>query len=263
MAFGTVCLLRSARPGSVTEITAPACRLDFLGGAPKIPPMLPSTLALLLSFLSAEPAPAPLAAADKVKLDIGVGPAFLQVPDGLNSDQKWLGGIALDIHAAVPGAIAKAKAPKSAKRYIAKDGEISIAPFWLWLVPEEATFVPGDSLSVYGARWEIFGLGAGTGIGPLGFSGHLGLPSFSVSRWSGTALDSAGGARLVANYGASLKGAVTLKPSPFVHLEAGWAEQLGYQAGTVRNREGKKVDLWKQGTARFLLHIRIPLDIKI
>lgn len=225
--------------------------------------MLPSALALLLSLVSAEPASVALAPVDKVKLDFGVGPSFLQVPEGLNSHQKWLGGIALDIHAAVPGAIAKAKAPKKAKRYIAKDGEVSVSPFWLWVVPEEATFVPGDSLTVYGARWELFGIGAGTGIGPLSVTGHLGLPSVSVNRWSGTALDSVRGARWVANYGVGLKGAVILKPSPFLHFEAGWAEQLGYQAGVLRNRAGEKIDLKAQGTARFLLHLRIPMDLKI
>lgn len=225
--------------------------------------MLPPLLSLLLPLSFAETPTAPLAAADKVKLSIGAGPAFLQVPEGLNSSGKWLGGMALDIHAAVPGAIAKAKAPKKAKRYIAKDGEVSIAPFWLCLVPQEAIFVPGDSLAVYGARWEIFGLGAGSGIGPVSVRGHLGFPSISVHRWSGTAMDSAGGARLVANYGAALKGSVLLKPSPFLHFEAGWTEQLGYQAGTVRNRAGRKIELWNQGTARFLLHIRIPLDVKI
>jgi len=221
--------------------------------------MLPIALALL-SLHAAEPEPS---AADKIKLDIAAGPAFLQVPEALSGVRGWLPGVALDFDVVVPGAIAKAKAPKKAKRFIAKNGEISIAPFWLCLMPQEAIIAPGDSLSVFGARWELFGLGVGTGIGPLSVGAHVGLPTVSATRWSGPALDSLNGARWVANYGAALKGSVTLKTCDYVHLEAGWNQQFGYQAGTVRSRLGEKADLWKQGTARFLLHIRIPLDVKI
>jgi len=221
--------------------------------------MLPVALALL-SLHASEPVPP---AAETIKLDIAAGPAFLQVPEALSGVRGWLPGVALDFDVVVPGAIAKAKAPKQAKRFIAKNGEVSIAPFWLCLLPQEAIIAPGDSLSVFGARWELFGLGMGTGIGPVSVGAHVGLPTVSVTRWSGPALDSLNGARWVANYGASLKGSITLKPCDYVHLEAGWNEQFGYQAGTVRSRLGEKADLWKQGTARFLLHIRIPVDLKI
>jgi hypothetical protein len=191
-------------------------------------------------------------------LDVGVGPAFLLTPQEFAPGKEWFPGIALDLHAVVPGALARARAPKEAKGLIAADGEVEVAPWYLSALPREVILAPGDRLSVYGARWELLGLGGGMALGGVELGAHAALPSVAVTSWQGPAMT---GTQVVGNFGAALGADAVFKPYKLVNFELGWVQQAGYATRELHGVQAS-TDPWTLGTLRIQVHVRFPLDIK-
>lgn len=203
---------------------------------------------------------APLLASAQIHLDLAAGPCARLVPSPFRETRAWLPGIALDAAAVVPGDIARAKAPKSARRFIDKHGELRVRPWWLAVIPQEVLTAPGDSISVFGARWALFGLDAGLSLGrPASLRLGLDLLSMDWTHLSGPAFSET---ENVWNLGTAAKATLELFPRAPVGLECGWVQQIGIPTDRW-NSPDRSARPWTAGTARILLHGRIPLSVRL
>lgn len=202
----------------------------------------------------------PHLAAAQIHLDIAAGPCARLVPSSYRETRTWLPGIALDAAAVVPGDIARAKAPKSARRFIDKRGELRVRPWWLAVIPQEILTAPGDSIAAFGARWALFGLDGSLSLGSPASVG-IGLDVLSVdwARLSGPAFS---GTVNIWNVGTAAKATLKLLPRAPVGLECGWVQQVGFATGRW-NAPGRDELPWTIGTFRILLHVRIPRSVRI
>jgi len=207
-------------------------------------------LLLVLAALSGE----------QIRIDLAAGPCAQRAPSLFQDIRPWLPGLALDASAAVPGELARAKAPRRFRGLIPRRGEIRVRPWWLAILPHEVILAPHDSLSVYGARWSLFGLEGGLGLTDhLALRAGIDLPSFQWEHLSGPALT---GAQDVWNLGAAAKTSLHYQPADFLAFEAGWVQQVGAPIGRWEAPD-RAVLAWTSGTARALVHVRIPLDVKL
>jgi hypothetical protein len=197
---------------------------------------------------------------EQIRIDLAAGPCAQRVPSLFQDVRPWLPGLALDASAAVPGEVARAKAPRRVRGLIPRRGEIRVRPWWLAILPHEVILAPDDSLSVYGARWSLFGLEGGLGLTDhLGLRAGIDLPSASWSHLSGPALT---GVQDVWNLGAAAKASLRYQPVALLAFEAGWVQQVGVPLGRWEAPD-RALLAWTSGTARALLHVRIPVDVKL
>ena len=210
---------------------------------------------MILSLLIALAIPA-----EKIHIDVGVGPSAMLTPSLFRDTKPWLPGAALEICAVVPGEVARAKAPKSARKFISPNGEIRVDPWWLAWIPREITTAPGDSITVFGARWAFFGLDGGVDFGG-GCSLRAGFDLVSVG-WQNLSGPAFAKPQNVFNIGTAGKAFVWIQPGQTFAFEAGWVQQLGYPTDAWIGPDRRSLP-WTTGTARALLHVRIPMDVKI
>lgn len=197
--------------------------------------------------------------ADQVRAVVAAGPALLHLPGDLSDLRPWVPGIALDCYAAVPGSVAKKRAPRRYRNMISNKGEFRVAPLWLSLLPKEIYTGPDDSLSVWGARWEIFGIGSAMNLGG-GFSLHAGIdaPAVSVLHFEGPAIEDQA---MTWNIGLDGAAGLTWRPAAWIELEAGWTHQLGLATARVSPKSGERTLPWQFGVARFLVHGKFPIRV--
>lgn len=203
---------------------------------------------------------APFLVSAQVHLDLAAGPCARLVPDAFRDARTWLPGVALDAAVAVPGDVARSKAPRSARRFIDKRGEVRVRPWWLAVVPQEILTAPGDSVSAFGVRWALFGLDGGLALGRPA-SIRLGLDILSVD-WTHLSGPAFSATENVWNFGTAAKATLELFPRAPVGLECGWVQQIGFPTEAWRSPDRRAVP-WTTGTARILLHGRIPLSVRI
>lgn len=203
---------------------------------------------------------AALAPAAQIHLDAGVGPCARLVPTPFRDTRTWLPGIALELSAVVPGDLARSKAPKSARGFIDPRGEVRVRPWWLSVLPREVLIAPGDSISAFGARWSLLGLDGGVALGkPAALRAGLDLLSVDWTHLDGPAFLRT---RDIWSFGCAGKATLLLFPSSPVSLEAGWIQQLGVPTGAWEGEDRRSLP-WTSGTARLLLHGRIPLSVRL
>jgi hypothetical protein len=201
-----------------------------------------------------------LASATGIDIDVAAGPCFQLAQGPFQDVRPWLPGIALDAAAVVPGDIARAKAPRSARQFIDRRGEVRLRPWWLALLPQEVTIAPGDGISAYGARWALFGLDGGLALGRHArLRAGVDLLSASWLHLSGPAfLDE----RSTWTLGSAVKGTLLILPTRHLILETGWVQQVGFPTAAWDGPDRRSLP-WTSGTARLLLHLRIPVHVKI
>ena len=106
-----------------------------------------------ISTLHAEPV--------EVPIDIGVGPSLFYMP-GVTEGQNWHTGFRFDAFAVIDQATIrkhKNRIPKQYRGLAASQKEIRIAPAIFYLIPDAVFLSPGPDRSVYGANWNILGIG--------------------------------------------------------------------------------------------------------
>lgn len=203
---------------------------------------------------------APLLVSAQIHLDLAAGPCARLVPSSFRETRTWLPGIALDAAAVVPGDVARAKAPRSARRFIDKHGEVRVRPWWLAVIPQEILTAPGDSISAFGARWALFGFDGSLSLGsPASVGIGLDVLSLDWVHLSGPALSAT---ENVWNIGTAAKATLELFPRAPVGLECGWVQQVGFPTAPWQAPD-HRASTWTTGTARLLLHGRIPLSLRI
>lgn len=196
----------------------------------------------------------------RIRLDFAAGPCARLVPDPFRSTRTWLPGIALDASAVVPGDVARAKAPKSARKFIDPQGEVRVRPLWLSVLPREILTAPDDSISVFGARWALLGLDAGASLGrPIAFRLGVDLLSIDWTHLSGPAFERS---RNIWNLGLAGRATLHLFPRAPATLETGWIQQVGFPTAAWEGLDRRALP-WTSGTARMLLHVRIPISVAL
>lgn len=192
-----------------------------------------------------------------IDLDLAAGPCAQLVQGPFRDTRTWLPGIALDAAAVVPGDIARAKAPRSARKFIDRRGEVRLRPWWLAILPQEITTAPGDSLSAFGARWALFGIDGGLALGHVRLRAGVDLLSASWLHLSGPAFVEERNAWVL---GSAAKGTLLFLPTRRLNLEMGWVQQVGFPTTAWEGQDRRSLP-WTSGTARALLHLRIPVQV--
>ena len=118
----------------------------------------------------------------EVPINVGLGPSLFYMP-GLDEQRTWHTGLHLDLYAVLDQELIRREAHRIPRQYrglAKKQREIRIAPLWLALVPDALVLSPGDTLSLYGASWSLWGYGiALLDTKPSTLSLGLSLPSLS------------------------------------------------------------------------------------
>lgn len=196
----------------------------------------------------------------RIEIDLAAGPCFQLAQGPFRDSRTWLPGVALDAAAVVPGEVARDKAPRSARKFIDKRGEIHLRPWWLALLPQEATIAPGDSLSAFGARWALFGLDGGFALGRHArLRAGLDILSASWLHLSGPAFVEDHNTWTL---GSAAKGTLLILPTRRLILETGWIQHVGFPTAAWEGHDRRALP-WTSGTARMLLHVRIPMSVTL
>lgn len=103
-----------------------------------------------------------------IPVEVGVGPAAHVFFGDLQEQQNMYYGARINLEAVIDKALIKKfdrKIPKKYRKMARSLNEVRVRPFPLSLVPKTLIISPGDKSSMYGAGWDLFGLGGG--LGPL------------------------------------------------------------------------------------------------
>lgn len=108
-----------------------------------------------------------------VPVEVGVGPAGHIIFGGVQERQAVFYGARLNLEAIINKALIqenKKKVPKKYRKMAMKLNEVRLRPGPLAYIPKTLYISPGEN-SMYGAMWDLLGLG--TGFGPLKLSADL------------------------------------------------------------------------------------------
>ncbi|MBK9578052.1 MAG: hypothetical protein IPO40_13335 [Fibrobacteres bacterium] len=192
------------------------------------------------------------------KLDIAAGPSFHQLGPAVADVDPWITGFNLDLGVAVSNEVARSKAPKRYRKMIPKKGEMVVRPIWVAVVPRQVLLSPGGNLSVYGAAWELLGVGTTLELVPgCALAVSVDLPEIT---WLHVGGPYAQGPENVIGVGISPDAHLQIDPASWLRLDAGWAHHVDYASDAFRI-QGRHWNPWNWGSAYVQLHLRPGIHI--
>jgi hypothetical protein len=201
-----------------------------------------------------------------VPVEVGLGPAGHMIFGDMQERQALFYGARLNLEAVIDKALIKKnkkKIPKKFRKMALKLNEVRFRPFPLSLVPRTLFISPGES-SMYGAMWDLIGLG--TGLGPLKLSADLQFAYAYLSYGSGEGDDAEESMHLIRPaLGVALH--IPLQLTEAFGFDLGWRSTLmppqeigGSALSFSKELEGT---IWHIGQAYFMLTFRIPYTTRM
>jgi hypothetical protein len=193
-----------------------------------------------------------------VRLNLGAGPSFAVLPGSLGQRAPWAVGFDLDAAASVPASVARDRAPAGMRSRIPSEGEVDVRPLWLGWIPGQVVASPGGDLSLWGATWDLFGLGTRVPLGSVAsLRAHVQFPEFWWLHGDGPATT---GPNSSYGLGVAPLASLQLDPWAWIRISGGWTHHVGIPFGSIHLRTGAESP-WQWGSAWVMLTLRPPVRI--
>lgn len=201
----------------------------------------------------------------EVPLDIGLGPAIHGISGPVREDQLWHYGARLSLEAIVDNKTIrkfKNRIPPQYRELALSLDEVRIRPLW-FLLPKTVYLSPAtERTGVWGASWELVGLGVPLVRTPFRLAPEVGIPLTWMNITSTALPTPTNFVRLGLEGGVDLEVPIT----PGFLLSAGWASQLHIPqelGGGVFEVGPKGTNVWHIGQAYAEVHVRVPVTVNL
>lgn len=201
-----------------------------------------------------------------VPVEVGVGPAGHIIFGELQSRQALFSGVRLNLEAIINQALIKQnkkKIPKKYRKMAMKINEVRLRPGPLAYIPKTLFISPGDN-SMYGAMWDL--LGVGTGLGPLKLSADLQF-AYAYLSYQGAEKGEGAQSMHLVRPGLGITAHIPLMLTDSFGFDIGWRSTLmpPQELGGSPLSFTKELDgtIWHIGQAYFALTFRIPYTTRM
>lgn len=198
----------------------------------------------------------------EIPINVGMGPSLFWLP-GIVDDRDWHTGVRLDLYAVLDQPTIKKfknRIPKKFRGMATAQREIHISPMIMYLVPDAIIISPGDSSSIYGATWTLFGIGLNLVDTPfLEASANLDLPSLTYLWASSTANNPDNTHLFGIGASPSLNSLVHLSDNWLLGLSYYHTVQLPLTMGAYQRDSGPEKQWTHFGEISAMLHYRFPM----
>lgn len=176
-------------------------------------------------------------------------------------------GLAIDAYAVITPEVMKAnmdRIPKKWRKFISKDQEMQIKPFYLSLMPTTFLIHTGTDHEAYAATWSLLGLNwVAQPLPYLEASFGIKLPTITYAWIQSPRIEE--GDKSFLGLGASPGCQILWRPLPYLHFSARWDEHFYLPiAATEYTPIDRQPENWSMhGVASLQMHVRIPSKQKI
>ena len=201
-----------------------------------------------------------------VPVEVGLGPATHIIFGEMRQRQEYFYGARINIEAIINKALIKKykkKVPKKYRRLALRLNEVRFRPWPLSAVPRTLFISPGER-SMYGAMWDLLGLGSG--FGALKVSADLQL-AYAYLNYGGSGDDASEESMHLLRPGLGLAAHIPVQLTDSLGLDIGWRSTLmpPQEVGASPMAFSQELEgtIWHIGQAYVMFTFQIPYTTRL